>query len=141
MALFKEMDRRNKVFVPSFKYLGEIAEVTHPRPLIKNLQKKQLLKVTLEDRLNLIEIRLIRGKSEKIPETFFLLKGKWTKTLMLTFFLLKGDREYLWTEIGELMNLFKCSGRTISIHLKELDEKGLILRERYKDKYKITLMI
>ncbi len=140
MELFREMDKTQKVVIPSYKYLEETAFVSYPKKAIYSLQDKGVLQILKELPGRFIEIKIKKGKSEKAPEKIWNLTNKWWRTLMLTLYLKKLNKDYVWIDSAEIAQFFDCSPRTARNQLVELENQGLITRERFGYKYKIRLI-
>ncbi|WP_457641290.1 hypothetical protein [Persephonella sp.] len=140
MQLLYEMDNTSKAVIPSYKYLEETALVSHAKKAVYSLQKQGILEVSKEEPGRFIEIKLTKGKSAKAPYKIWNLTDKWWRTLMLTLYLKKANKDYVWIDNAEIAHLFGCSPRTARSKLAELDKQGLILRERYGYKYKVILL-
>jgi len=142
MALFRDMDKMNKVIIPAFKYLDKMAGITNSQLILKRLQKKKILKIMQIEENTYIHIRLKKGKTERVEENVFYIDGKWEKTLLLTFQLMKNPgKDFVWTDRGELSYLFNCTPGTITQKVKQLEDKGLITKHRFKDKYRIIPLV
>lgn len=142
MSIWKEMDNTNKVVFPSYSYLAKESYIPsrNVKSVVYRLQEEQLLRIKKEEPGRFIEIEVKKGKSLKAPKKIWFLSNKWWRSLLLTLFLKKGNKDYVWIDKSEIATYFSCSPQTAGLKLKEIEQQGLILRERYGYKYKVELI-
>jgi len=138
MFLWREMNFNNKAYLPSWSYLNKELGISNSEAVVKGLKEKGLIKRVVKDQM--IEIVMERGKSTRVPTRVWFLGDRWERTLMLTFYLLKKNQNFLWTTYAELMALFDTSARTILEKLKHLEDRGLIVRNTFKKHHRILIL-